>query len=326
MEISKTAFKEYARCLRCSPGTVISAKAGRGKFFNDEQKEKMANFSRKCFPRRMARICLPGRKRRAGSDARLLWGKWKDGRWFARKNNSGVPLHTIGKRRNRNASASRILTETLITCHLDGYSEGKNGYIVIEVKATTSHGNFGIGTENIGETRAPFPEGKQYLQAGGNRTPIYWKDRQAFPKIVRSLFRRGALCFRPCGGEVYCRKQHPPKPSPSQGKKFQYYLAVLNSDYVFLRGIRKGDSEIHNFGDDSLVSFIDLTAVSKEFSLWSIKSGRTSAGSSNTPVLKPQKIGSYCDFGKRHSCLFTKSAFRNCTKKARWPNTWISAD
>ncbi|MGB4694840.1 MAG: DUF2779 domain-containing protein [Acholeplasmataceae bacterium] len=309
MEISKTAFKEYARCLRVLPlERLYLQRLGAESFFNDEQKEKMRELLTQMFSAEDGEDLL--REENAEQEAMLDYYEEVE-RWALVCAEKQFGRAFAYHRETKKQKCFRFTDPygNAYYCHLDGYSEGKNECIVIEVKATTSRKFRDLGPKISGKLVPLFRKENNIYRLGAIEPQYIEKTDRHFRKLFDPYSDVGRYVFD-LAVERYIVENSILQNHPHlRGKKFQYYLAVLNSDYVFSEEYEGEIPKYITSGDDSLVSFIDLTAVSKEFLPLIDKIRENISRSIQHPRLETPKIGSYCEFGKRHSCLFTKICF-----------------
>lgn len=309
MEISKTAFKEYARCQRVLPlERLYLKKMDALSYFNDEQKEKMRELLSGMFSVKEGEDLL---WEEDSTQEELLFYYSEVERWALECANQEFGMEFTYHSKTKNQQCFRFTDRYHNTfyCYLDGFVQTDSKAVVIEVKATTSKKIKDLGPKIKGKIHSLF-------QKRGNIYRLRHLDEADLDKY-ESHFQKLFDPFSPVGAYVFdiaveryiiensILQNHP----ELSGKEFKYYLAVLNSNYVFSGDYSKNSPVYTTAEDNALVSFIDLTEITKEYLLLLDKIRENISRNIQNPYLEEARIGSYCDFGKRGECLFTKICF-----------------
>lgn len=162
-----------------------------------------------------------------------------------------------------------LLNNIRYLCYVDIYNETKDSFNIIEVKATTT---------------------KKFLSLGSKEASIFTKDEKGIYHLLEDLnenienymeqkkydLNRAKLFdkYNSAGHYVYDLAvqryiiENDLKQNNQEAKidKVKYYLAVLNSEYVF-DGTYENAEPVYNKDENGneIVSFIDLTKITKEY-------------------------------------------------------------
>lgn len=199
-------------------------------------------------------------------------------------------------------------------CYVDIYNENDDAFNIIEVKATTTKKFLDLAVTNKGVKNSIFAKGKDgiyYLLEDLNIDIENSMNLDKYNIQKEKLFNR----FTDAGHYVYDLAvqryiiENDLKQNNEQEKieKIKYYLAVLNSDYVFDGTYNCEEPE---YGVDAngneIVSFIDLTSVTKSM-MDKINLDRERV-EKYLSELKADKcpIGQYCEHKKTTKCKYAK--------------------
>lgn len=305
MEISKTAFKEYARCLRVLPlERLYVQRMGADSFFNDEQKEEMRELLGQMFSEEDGEDLL----QETNSQQEALLSYYSEvEKWGLRCAEARFGREFVYHPLTKDQKCFRFEDQYRVGyyCYLDGYSESDSEVIVIEVKATTSKKFQELGPKVDGKIIPLFKKENNVYSLQAFDAELLEKTDQHFQKLFDPFTDVGHYVFD-LAIERYIIENSVLQNYPELSKKkFKYYLCVLNSDYVFSGEYENGNPK---FGSDML-SFIDLSEITKEYLSLIDKIRENISRSIQNPQLEKPKIGPYCEFRKSRSCLFTKLCF-----------------
>lgn len=182
----------------------------------------------------------------------------------------------------------------LYACYVDIYNETEDGNInIIEVKSTTS--------DKFSKTNFFVKEGNVY----------YLKDIN--DAVNKKLLNR----FDSCGKYIYDVAvqryiiEHNLKKDGLEFINTKYYLAVLNSDYIF-DGTYYNNEPIYNTDQNGneIINFIDVTDITKLY-LPLIDEERKSLEQNIKSTFDDTRVGTYCSYGKVNECVHASFCFRN---------------
>ena len=92
-----------------------------------------------------------------------------------------------------------------------------------------------------------------------------------------------------------------------------YYLAVLNSEYVYDGAVdENGKCLYHNINDQEIITFLDLNEITEAYQTTILDEIASLENYISTPhdVTKVVKIGKHCAWGEKTECLFWKHCFQ----------------
>lgn len=309
MEISKTAFKEYARCQRVLLlERLYLKKMDAESYFNDEQKAKMRELLSAMFSIEEGEDLL----REEDSTQEALLSYYSDvEKWALECAKSEFGLEFVYHPETKNQKCFRFTDryQNTFYCYLDGFGENDSEVVVIEVKATTSRKFQTLGPKVKGKVTSLFKKRGNIYRLRHLEEADLDKFESHFQKLFDPYSAVGAYVFD-IAVERYIIENSILQNHPElKGKEFKYYLAVLNSDYVF-SGEYNNDVPLYvTAKDNALISFIDLTEITKEYLPLIDKIRENISRNIQNPFLEEAKIGSYCEFGKRGGCIFAKICF-----------------
>ena len=212
-------------------------------------------------------------------------------------------------------SFDAVINNIRYICYVDIYNEQKDGFNIIEVKATTT---------------------KKYLDLAYKDVSIFKKDDKGIYKLLEDLNlniedympmdkyenQRAKLFdkFSSAGHYVYdlAVQRYIIENDLKQNnikKKVKYYLAVLNSKYIF-DGKYEGDiPKYDEINGEDIISYIDMTSVTE--SLMDKISLDTKRVEDYINELNgdPYPIGKYCEHKKVTKCKFCPICFSVLPKK-----------
>ena len=217
-------------------------------------------------------------------------------------------------------------------CYVDIYNENENEINIIEVKATTNRKYLywikynGDKKENKGLFFRNTNDRKDRITY-----PLFVKDRnfwhlntadstvsdvalETFTKKKEELLDRYSkvgkyphdLAFQRFVIEGALRKAGDQRP-------VNYYLAVLNSEYVYDGAIDENGQRVYNNVDgQEIITFLELNETTKAYQETILKEVACLENYISTPhdVTKKVDVGKYCAWGEKTECLFWKHCFQ----------------
>ena len=179
-------------------------------------------------------------------------------------------------------------------CYVDIYNENENEINIIEVKATTNS-KYIYKVDDDGGKKGLFFSDKKGNR-GGTSYPLFIKSGNTWH------FNTAASAVTDAASE----NNHP----------VNYYLAVLNSEYVYDGAVDENDRCLyHNIDGQEIITFLDLNETTEAYQTTILKEIAALESYISTPhdVTKKVDVGKYCAWGANTECLF----WRHCFQKLR---------
>ena len=214
-------------------------------------------------------------------------------------------------------------------CYVDIYNESEQGINIIEVKATTNSKYILKVCDDGCKKGLCFSDKKG--NRGGTLYPLFIKDRniwhfntaastvtdaasENFEQKKSSLLNRYSnigkyphdLAFQRFVIEHALRQA-------GDNRHVNYYLAVLNSEYVYDGAVdENGKCTYNNVDGQEIVTFLDMNETTKAYQETILKEIATLESYISTPhdVTKKVDVGKHCAWGGNTECLFWKHCFQ----------------
>ena len=219
-------------------------------------------------------------------------------------------------------------------CYVDIYNENEKEISIIEVKATTSSKYINMCfSENRGGPRYPM------FVKSGNIWHLNTADSTASDNATRNFNSKKAwlldryraegkyphdIAFQRFVIEHALRKAGDNRP-------VNYYLAVLNSEYVYDGAVdAKGDRVYNEIDGQEIITFFDMNEISADYQPI-IKKGIASLESyisSQHDITVKTPVGKWCAWGMNTECVFVRHCFyenlRNVPKEENRANNYLN--
>lgn len=210
-------------------------------------------------------------------------------------------------------------------CYVDIYNENENEINIIEVKATTNRKYLYWKDKNNKNKGLFFSDAY-----GGEPYPLFIKDKnilrfnevagkvndyasEKFTEKKKSLLDQYSkvgkypydLAFQRCVIEHALRKAGDQRP-------VNYYLAVLNSEYVYDGAVDENGKCLYNpINGQEIITFIDLNDTTKAYQTKILEEIAYLESYISTPhdVNNKVDVGKHCAWGENTECLFYKHCF-----------------
>ena len=206
-------------------------------------------------------------------------------------------------------SFDAVIDNIRYLCYVDIYNENEDGINIIEAKATTT---------------------KKYLDLGNKDYSIFMKDEKGIYKLLEDLDlniedymplsvyeRNKAKLFdrySASGHYVYdiaVQRFIIENDMRSHGvdKNVKYYLAVLNSNYVFDGRYENGEAIYDRINGEDIISYIDVTSITRDLmdkvylDSQRVKKYIDDLDGSRVP------LGEYCEYKKTVKCKYCPLCF-----------------
>jgi len=296
MKISKTAFKEYARCNRIYPlENIYLKKLDNDLSYFDE--EKVLDILKEMFDEVTGEELIEYKEQ-----IEEMQQIYKDVERYALEIASntfgGTFIYYADTKKQKCFSFKDKSHE--FYCYLDGYLEKDNEVIVIEVKATTSKKYKELGAKN----KPLFIEKGNILilnQINEDDSLVY----RHYQRLFDPFSSVGQYVFD-LAIERYIIENAIYHNEPNLlNKNFKYYLAILNSDYIF-DGKYENDQPIYT---DELINFVDLTDITRLYLPEIQKIQDDIVNEIDRKELKEAIFGKKCCINKVNECMFLKICF-----------------
>ncbi len=183
---------------------------------------------------------------------------------------------------------------------LDTFQEDEKVVRIIETKASTSNKFYKLGYKDKGEHISIFKEQengilklKQELQIDVNE--------EKYQKNIQKMFNK----YDDVGKYVYdlAYQRYVLENSKQTSKELEYYLAVLNRNFVFNGQLDKDSKPIYD--PNEIMTLIDLTSVTGMLQPIIKEEIKTIINRLNTMQAQPVPIGKHCQKDKAHrECPF----------------------
>lgn len=239
----------------------------------------------------------------------------------------GTPIYS--KETLNQESFDCLINGIRYLCYVDIYNDRKESFDIIEVKATTTNTFLKIGksyTDSFGDKQVASifikdSDGIYRLreEIKGNVFTDMLSEKD-YLKHKAKLFDR----YNSAGHYVYdlavqrfiIENDLRQNNEADKIDKIKYYLAVLNSDYIFDGEYVNG---IPNYKTDSngndIIDFFDFTEVTKKY-MDKIKLDQERIDEYiKNPVNTNSVVGDYCELKKTTKCKFTPICFRKLPKE-----------
>lgn len=209
-------------------------------------------------------------------------------------------------------------------CYVDIYNETDEGFNIIEVKATTMKKFLSLGVnskkDGLKSIFKKDDKGIYHLLEDMDDNIEDYMSKKQYDFQRSKLFDR----YGDAGHYVYDLAvqryiiENDLKQNGSLDKvdKVKYYLAVLNSDYVFDGKYAHGEAVYEtdaSFND--IISFIDMTSITKDYMDKIDLDRRRVEGYVQSLKMDSFPLGEYCEKKKTTSCKYCKVCWKKLPEK-----------
>ena len=208
-----------------------------------------------------------------------------------------------------------IINNIRYICYVDIYNETEEGFNIIEAKATTT---------------------KKYLELGNKENSIFMKDEKGIYRLLEDLNvkiedymevetyekQRAKLFDKYTGPGHYVYdlavqryiiendlKQNNDK------RKVKYYLAVLNSKYIFDGTYENEHPKYNEIDGEDIISFIDMTSVTESMMDKIMLDAKRVEDYVNDLHADKVPLGKHCENKKVTKCKYCKVCWNILPKK-----------
>ena len=224
-------------------------------------------------------------------------------------------------------------------CYVDIYNENENEINIIEVKASTNSkyilklkpGKDGKKDEWEGMWFSNLPPKSK----GGNKYPLFVKEGNIWQlnfndsKVTadaKSNFevKKGKLLDRYSDEGKYPHDiafqrfviEHVLR-QKGDNRRVNYYLALLNSDYVYDGSVNaEGKPEYKETKEQEVITFFDMNEISSDYQSLILKEVAFLESYISKPhdIKTTVPVGNWCEWGKNTECVFYKHCFEYLRK------------
>ena len=217
------------------------------------------------------------------------------------------------------------------SCYVDIYNENENEINIIEVKATTNSKYMMKKDKEdnwVGFMFSDVPPKKK----GGNKYKMFvkedniWRLNHAESKVtedaLKNFNQKKALLldrYRDEGKyphdlafQRFVIKNALDK--AGDNRPVNYYLAVLNSEYVYDGTVDKNGKCVYNNVDgQEIVTFYDMNEITSDYQPFILNEIYTLESYISTPhnIEATVPVGNWCEWGKNTECVFYKHCFEH---------------
>ena len=310
MKISKTLFKQYTRCPRVNAlDDIYKKKLGTdASIFGDDEQDNLVELLQTMFdedsgedlvnvadPQMQA--LLPYYNKLEEYAMQIAAKKFGDNIIYSLDTKKQKSFQFIDDFKNE------------YYCYLDGFQEEDNVIRVFEVKATTSKKFLELGPKRKGERTPLFIEKDNVLRL--NPYDIDGKGMQDhYQKLLNRYSSVGRYAFD-LAVERYIVERGMNQFNTYAGKKVEYYLVVLNANYIFDGTYVDGEMEYKpDANGNELVCFIDMSQITADYQ--EIIEGMKNTLTKYIDVLSADavNVGKYCERKSMAKCPFVKTCWK----------------
>ena len=212
-------------------------------------------------------------------------------------------------------SFDAVIDNIRYLCYVDIYNENEDGINIIEVKATTTKKYLSLGSKD----HSIFKKGKDgiyYLLEDLNLKIEDYMPLNVYERNRNKLMDR----YSAPGHYIYDvavqrfiiendLKAH------DERKNVRYYLAVLNSNYVFDGKYENGEPLYNESNGEDIISYIDVTSVTRDLMDKIYLDSKKIKGYIDDLNGSKVPLGEYCEYKKTVQCKFCKICFNILPEK-----------
>ena len=200
-------------------------------------------------------------------------------------------------------------------CYVDIYNESNDEINIIEVKSTTSKKYINLEYGKRNDEKYPLFLKKDFYYFLSNPVSDDEKVIESYNKKVQKIYDKYDigkymydLSFQRYIIDRYFKEQN-------INKKVNYFLAVLNTNYIYDGYKEDGETVYHNIDGEELITLFKLNDVTKNY-LSIIDNDRKNLEKYLIDEnLSTCKVGEFCGLGKYNACKFSKTCFGHLPSK-----------
>ncbi len=206
-------------------------------------------------------------------------------------------------------SFDAVIDNIRYLCYVDIYNENDDGINIIEVKATTTKKYLDLGSKDY----SIFEKGNDgiyYLLEDLNLNIEDYMPLKVYERNRDKLFDK----YSGPGHYIYDiavqrfiiendMKSH------NDNKNVKYYLAVLNSNYVFDGKYENGEAIYDEVNGEDIISYIDVTNVTRDLMDKIYLDSKKVKGYIDDLNGSRVPLGEYCEYKKTVKCKYCRLCF-----------------
>ena len=206
-------------------------------------------------------------------------------------------------------SFDAVIDNIRYLCYVDIYNENDDGINIIEVKATTTKKYLDLGSKDY----SIFEKGNDgiyYLLEDLNLNIEDYMPLKVYERNRDKLFDK----YSGPGHYIYDiavqrfiiendMKSH------NDNKNVKYYLAVLNSNYVFDGKYENGEAIYDEVNGEDIISYIDVTSITRDLMDKIYLDSKKVKGYIDDLNGYRVPLGEYCEYKKTVKCKYCKLCF-----------------
>ena len=206
-------------------------------------------------------------------------------------------------------SFDAVIDNIRYLCYVDIYNENDDGINIIEVKATTTKKYLDLGSKD----HSIFEKGNDgiyYLLEDLNLNIEDYMPLKVYERNRDKLFDK----YSGPGHYIYDiavqrfiiendMKSH------NDNKNVKYYLAVLNSNYVFDGKYENGEAIYDEVNGEDIISYIDVTNVTRDLMDKIYLDSKKVKGYIDDLNGSRVPLGEYCEYKKTVKCKYCRLCF-----------------
>ena len=212
-------------------------------------------------------------------------------------------------------SFDAVIDNIRYLCYVDIYNENEDNINIIEVKATTMKKYLELGSKEHSIFKKGV-DGIYYLLEDLNLNIVDYMPLKVYERGRDKLFNK----YTGPGHYIYDiavqrfiiendMKKHHTK------KNVKYYLAVLNSNYVFDGKYEKGEPIYDTVDGEDIISYIDVTSITRDLMDKVYLDSKKIKGYIDDLDGSKVPLGEYCEYKKTVKCKFCPICFDVLPKK-----------
>lgn len=204
-------------------------------------------------------------------------------------------------------------------CYVDIYNESGNQINIIEVKATTSkkYVNLQGGYPKEEKHSIFFKKGniytlKEYEKDYPLEKEMPYKTYQALKSKLQNRYGIGSYIYDLAVQRFIIEKEYQASKNEKKMKNINYYLAVLNADYIFDGTYENGKAKYQkDQNNQELITFFHLNELTKELQKKVEKDADNIYEYLKNSNAKPCILSESCNYKKQTCCKFFKAICGN---------------